>query len=187
MSNARETAPEFLEDAGETTTALDEVMVYVSAMDQLQAEMESADAKLKELNRQYKVLAETTIPDLLARNNLDELKLANGRRLTIKEDVYARIPADPFAKQVALSWLEENGGAQMVKDMVILDDPSEDLVDELLAKGAAFSRKKDVNTNTLMAFFREVLGLKKGKTASVVLEDVPKEFGVYIKREAKLA
>ena len=187
MDKPRDTNPDFLEDAGEETIALDEVMRYVSAMDQLGSEIEREESKLKELQRQYKVLAETTVPDLLARNNLEELKLANGRKLTIKEDVYARIPADPFSKQVALDWLGRNGGAQMVKDMLVLDDPSEDLILELSNKGVNYSHKKEVNTNTLTAFFREVLGLKKGKTASVALEDVPKEFGVYIRHEAKLA
>ncbi len=177
----------FMDTWSSKATAMDEVMEHVHNLERLQAEVENADARLKELKQQKARLEEEILPMFLASQGLDELKLANGKRLSVKEDVYCRLPEDPVKREEALAWLSENGGGEKIKDEALIEDLNEDVLEDLESLGVPFSRRRTVNTNSLTAWARDVLGLKKGSTARMDVGDFPQSMGVCVKRTAKLA
>lgn len=177
----------FLEEQATPASALDEIMNYVRALETTDAEILTAEQQLDALKIKRDNLARTVLPMYLDQNGLEELKLSNGKKLSLKEDVYARLPADPFEKEDMLKWLEDHGGGAKITDKLIVEEPEDVLIDSLSEAGIAFSRDRTVNTQSLQAYFREMLGLKKGSVAMIAMEDIPKKFGVYVKREAKLS
>lgn len=176
----------FLESAASDPLALDEVMTYVNALERIKGEIDDTELALKNLKDQEKRLAEEVLPALLLNHGLEELKLANGKRLSVKESLFCRLPEDPERRMAALEWLEAHGGGDKIKDEVILDEVTPELIEGLASMHASYQRKRTVNTNTLQAWFRDSLGLKKGSLARIELEDVPKDFGVFLRKECKL-
>lgn len=181
-----ETGLEFLDTWSSRATAMDEVMEHVVNLERLQAEVENADARLRELKQQKARLEEEVIPMFLASHGLDELKLANGKRLSVKEDVHCRLPEDPVKREDALTWLFFNGGADKIKDEALIEDVNAEVLEDLESLGVAFSRRRTVNTNALTAWVRDVLGLRKGSMARLDIGDFPQSMGVFIKRTARL-
>ena len=177
---------DFLEETGVGTTALEEVMFYVTELEKLDAEIENLEEKTKNLKDQRDKLSGDVIPKILEGNSLSELKLTNGKRISIKENLYCRIPEDPINRETALAWLADNGGEDKIKDEVTIDEVTPDLLEELTGIGAAFSRRRTVNPRSLQSWFNEVLGYKKGSIARMSQEDIPKVFNVFVKKETKI-
>ncbi len=178
---------DFLEGGAVSGTALSEVMGYVEALQRVQADIENTEGLLAALKAQEKHLAEDTIPQVLGSNGLDELKLSNGKKVSIRESLYCRLPEDTLKREEALRWLEENGGADKIKDEVTISDVNPGILDELAGIGVPYSRRRSVHPATLQSWFKENLGYKKGFVARLNPEDVPKEFGVYMRKEAKIS
>lgn len=177
----------FLEDASSNPLALDEVMQYVNALQRIQGEIEDAELRVKNLKEQENRLAKEVLPQLLETHGLEELKLANGKRLAIKESLYCRLPEDAGRRAAALEWLEANGGGDKIRDEVTIDGVTPDVLAALSTLHADYSRRKTVNTNSLQAWFRDCLGLKKNSMARINLEDVPKDFGVFVSKTVSVS
>jgi hypothetical protein len=167
--------------------AFDEVMEMVRNLELTDERIEEAEKRTTELKELRRKIAEEVIPAYLDQHQVSELKLANGKCLSVKESLFARVPSDPLDQEKAFSWLKDNGGGELIKTQAILDSPSEATLMELSEKHVAYTPTTKVNTNSLQAFFREGTGLKKGSVALFGIEDIPQCFGVYQKREAKLA
>ena len=178
---------DFLEENSLSSKALDDVMQYVVALDQAQAKVDRLSTELEEAEKVVENLAKKVIPEMLMQHGLEELKLSNGRQVTIKEDVFVAIPKDPFKKRAIFKWLADQGAGDLIRSELKVDDPTESLMDELSAKGVAYSKEENVNTNSFKAFIREGLGMKKGSLATFSKEDVPKECNLFINREAKVS
>lgn len=176
----------FLEKDAGAPIAFDEVMAMVSRLEKVEEKIEKAEAALKQLQEVRDDLAKNVIPMYLDQHGVTDLTLADGKRLSIKEDLFARLPEDPFVREEALSWLTDHGGGAKIVDEVSIDSPQEELLETLNAKGVPYNRRKTVNGNSLQAFFREGTGLKKGSVALFAIEDVPKYFNLFLKREAKI-
>lgn len=128
--------------------------------------------------------ANRTITDLLVERGWSALPLANGRKLEVKEGVYARWPANDA--ETARKFLENNEGADLIKESVVVDGKSQAVIDALSAVGAEFKEKVDVSTNSLQAYFRRMFGQTKGSARKLEPEDVPPCFSLYEKKEVVL-
>jgi hypothetical protein len=177
----------FMDEMATDPLALDEVMQYVNALERIRGEIDDAELMVKNLKDQEKRLSEEVLPSLLLDHGLEELKLANGKRLTVKESLYCRLPEDPEKRMTALQWLMDHGGGDKIKDEVILDEVTPELLDELSSLHASYQRKRTVHPASLQAWFKESLGLKKNSIARISIDDVPKEFGVFLRNECKLS
>jgi hypothetical protein len=67
----------------------------------------------------------------------------------------------------------------MIKDTLIVEDPDQEFIDLLQAREITFERKKDVNTNSLKAWFRRMLGIAQGTVRRFEEKDVPKEANLF--------
>lgn len=164
---------------------------YAALMSDAEDAMNVAEQEFKAKAEVFRKLSEEVLPDIMAQANVDELKLSTGRKVSLKVDLKARIPADLFARSECFRWLTDNGADDMIKREVTIpesDDQkiSQDLLDILIKSGIVFTTGETVNTQTLQAFFREKLGMKKGALPSLTVEDVPKGFGLFKYRKVTI-
>jgi hypothetical protein len=177
----------FLDDfKDESTSALQEVMQYVDTLDTLDEDIASLEEQLTEKRSLYDEISKLTLPTLLAQNGLDELKLSNGKKLRIKEDVFVAVPKNEEGRKVALAWLSSQGGADLIKENVTVEEPTDDFKNYLRVNNFTFEDITAVNTNSLKAWFKRKLGMTKGSIQELDLNEVPKEMNLFIERKAEI-
>lgn len=122
---------------------------------QLETDIDHAKEALRNIQ-------EHLLPEALLSVGMSEFKLANGYKITVKEDVYASIRKD-FMNQ-AVEWLDANGLGGIVKDQVAVDfgRGEFDNVAELLAfcseNGLNACEKLSVHPMTLKGTVKEMMG-----------------------------
>lgn len=68
------------------------------------------------LYKEYEDLRKVQIPEAMEELGLDNVKITDVGRISLRSDLYATIPGDH--KEEAYSWLMENGFGGIVKDYV---------------------------------------------------------------------
>ena len=176
---------QFLDDfKDDSKSAIEEVMEYVTTLQTLDNDIEAIEQQLKDKQAIRDEIAKETLPALLAENGLDEMKLSNGMKLTIKEDVFVSVPKNDEGKKKVLEWLKANGGEDLVHQELTVEGPSEWLRQTLKENECVFEEEIAVNTNSLKAWFKRQLGMTKGSIQSIDLNQVPKEANLYVERRA---
>ena len=174
-----EKKPTIAEHAISADTVLKAAVMEFADLSLRVAELESMlEERKNELNLSNKV-----VTSMLVERGWTALPLAGGRKLELKESVFARFPKDDKAAE---KWLEDNGGGDMLKPTIVVDGRDETVIEALTSVGAEFTQKTDVNTNSLQAFFRRLLGQTKGSVRSIEPEEVPAAFSLFEKKEVVL-
>ena len=164
----------------------DEVGKMMRILSAKELEIATKEAELKLLQADKDILIKETIPQLFKKNGMMGTILNDGTKVNITEELACSLIKDPERRNLALAWLIDNGGEDLIKDFILIESPSVALLELLVKGGVVFTATKDVNTNSLKAWFREKLGLKKGIIATLRREDIPKEFGVFTYDLAKI-
>lgn len=142
---------------------------------------ETLEALLTQVNKEYDCLTSVIMPSIMAKNKVATYTLENGVKVTSKTSVYASLPKeDPVARERALKWINEQGGGGLIKDKLVVESPTQDLIDSVKGK-FPMERLQDVHPSTLKAFITDLLGYKKGSVARVTEDEVPPELHVYVK------
>ena len=142
---------------------------------------EELEATLKQVNKEYDCLTSVIMPSIMAKNKVATYTLENGVKVTSKTSVYASLPKeDPIARERALKWINEQGGGGLIKDKLVVESPTQDLIDSVKGK-FPMERLQDIHPSTLRAVVADLLGYKKGSVARVTEDEVPPELHVYIK------
>lgn len=139
---------------------------------------------LKMLNARKNTLEIDLIPALMATaSNIEEFKLNDGRKITIKEELYASVTE--AKKDEAFKWLEEHGHSAIIKNEMKLalgrgddaDERAKTIITLIEQMGISdYSVKRAVHEGTLKALLKEQL-------AEGV--EIPKEtFSVFQQRRA---
>lgn len=116
---------------------------------------------LDTLKNELKDIQEKLLPEAMAAVGMSEFKLADGSKITIKEDVYASIRADKISN--AVTWLDSMGLGDIVKDDVTVkfgrgdSDKAKDIVEYAQTQGYNVSEKLSVHPQTLKAIVKEQL------------------------------
>jgi len=124
------------------------------------------------------------IPGLMAAaGNIEKFKLADGRSISLKDELYANI--SEANRPAAFKWLEDHNFGDVIKDSLTInlgkgkqaDQRSQSIMSYLERLGVAgYQRKRTVAPNTLQALLREQI--EQGA-------EVPKEtFSVFQRRRA---
>lgn len=119
----------------------------------------AAEEELKDRKERARVLREETIPSAMQEMGLEELKLETGQKISVKQDVYASIPA--ASKGQAYNWLNENGFGGLIKVQVSAtfpkgeQDAALELHKQLQQQGLQPDLDQSVHAQTLKAFLRE--------------------------------
>lgn len=164
----------------------DEVGKMMRILSAKEADIVAKEAELALLKADKDMLIRETIPQLFKKNGMMGTTLNDGTKVSISEELACTLIKDEERRNLALAWLIDNGGEDLIKDYILIESPSVALLELLIKGGVVFTATKDVNTNSLKAWFREKLGLKKGIIATLRREDIPKEFGVFTYDLAKI-
>lgn len=137
---------------------------------------------LKRKKEELSKIKELHLPEALANFGLSEIKLLDGSKVTVKDDVYAGITEEN--REAAFSWLSGTGNEGIIKNEVKLpfgkgqDAEAKQLIDILNDRGYSFTNSRGVHPQTLRAFVRKQL--EEGKPIPM---DV---FSVHIKKVASI-
>lgn len=119
---------------------------------QLETDLDHAKESLKQIQ-------EFLLPEAMMNVGMMEFKMANGSKITIKDDVYASIRKD-FINQ-AVGWLNSVGLGDIVKDQVSVDfgrgESAQELIEFCKKHKLSASEKLSVHPSTLKATVKEML------------------------------
>jgi hypothetical protein len=168
-------------DTVEVTTIAQECVNLKQKEDEI-AELED---KLKKKKEEADHISSKVIPELLAEQGLSEIKLADGSKVSVKQEFRATLPKDEVRRDAAYQWLRDQGLGDIIKNNVSVtfgkgeDDKAQSLIDLAVANGYEPSQKSDVAWNTLTALYEE--RVKAGL-------DMPSDvFSLWIKDKTKIS
>ena len=148
-------------------------------------EVAELEEKLKAKKEERDDISTRVIPELLAEQGLQEIKLADGSKVSTKTEYRATLPKDDFKREEAYKWLREQGLADIIKNNVTVsfgkgeDNKANQLVDLAVANGFTPQQKSDVAWNTLTAMYEE--RVKAGL-------DMPSDvFNLWIRNKTKIS
>jgi hypothetical protein len=135
------TTPDF---SGETTTPSQGILSDVSALvDSLRLQertIADIEARLLAAQAVYNRLVLTDIPEAMEQLQMTELKLTDGAKLTIRDDINAYIPADNKAE--AMQWFTEHNLGSIIKRAANVDMRA--LTDEQLQAFNTFAEENEM-------------------------------------------
>ncbi len=160
----------------------------IDVLDEIVTDQTKLETELKELRDRRQKLESEQIPEFLDQFGLSEIKLSDGRKVSVSQDTKVSLPSKNLdARRRVLEFISSHGGEAIIRDELTLLDPSSALVDALVDRGENFDRKESIHPSTLKSFFNEILGLKKGFEPMISISDVPPEAGLFILRKAKIS
>ena len=116
-------------------------------------EIEKLEEELKDKKKEYNQIRQNEIPDFLNQFGISEIKLANGKKVTIKNEVSVTIKDE----EAFFKFLEKRHDDSIIKNMLEMEDPSDKLIKELIKRGFIFAYNKKIHGQTLKAYFRTFL------------------------------
>ena len=137
------------------TTVKNEVSALVKSLVEADADVKTADKKLKEAKERSRYLREESIPTMMQEQGLESLVLDTGQKLTIKKELYASIKEENKIK--ALGWLQEHGLGSIIKSTVKVEFNRTEIVqagklaEELIRRNMDPEFKEYVHPTTLKA------------------------------------
>ena len=168
-------------DTVEVTTIAQECVNLKQKEDEI-AELED---KLKKKKEEADHISSKVIPELLAEQGLSEIKLADGSKVSVKQEFRATLPKDEVRRDAAYQWLRDQGLGDIIKNNVTVsfgrgeDNKANQLMDLAVANGFTPQQKSDVAWNTLTALYEE--RVKAGL-------DMPSDvFSLWIKDKTKIS
>ena len=170
-----------------TKDALAEIVEEVVELERHYKMRDTAKEHLKSLNEEIERIERVKIPDKMLESDVAEVRMNDGRRLTVVDQVHAKI-ADKN-REAAFAWLRANDLGDGIKAGVTVDlvpDDEGESAEErsnvltLLKKaGLSFTEKETIHPSTLKALIKELT--EQG------VEIDEKLFGVFRYRQAKIS
>ena len=166
-------------------TDIESLSMHVDKLLELQKDIEASEEATKNLKKQYDNISSEVIPNILAEQGLQSLKLAYGSSLEVSKKYSCTLPKDPAKKEAAYKWLRDNGLGDIIKNEVAVtfgvgeDNKAEQLLNLAADNGYEPQQKSKVEPMTLKALYRERVeaGL-----------DMPSDvFHLFMKDETKLS
>ena len=168
-------------DTVEVTTIAQECVNLKNIED----DIASIEEQLKKKKQEADHISSKVIPELLAEQGLSEIKLADGSKVSVKQEFRATLPKDEVRRDAAYQWLRDQGLGDIIKNNVSVtfgkgeDNKAKQLLDLAVANGYEPNQKSDVAWNTLTALYEE--RVKAGL-------DMPSDvFSLWIKDKTKIS
>ena len=168
-------------DTVEVTTIAQECVNLKKVEDDIAAIEEQLKKKKEEADH----ISSKVIPELLAEQGLSEIKLADGSKVSVKQEFRATLPKDEVKRDAAYQWLRDQGLGDIIKNNVSVtfgkgeDNKAQSLIDLAVANGYEPSQKSDVAWITFTALYEE--RVKAGL-------DMPSDvFHLWIKDKTKIS
>ena len=144
-------------DTVEVTTIAQECVNLKKVEDEIAAIEEQLKKKKEEADH----ISSKVIPELLAEQGLSEIKLADGSKVSVKQEFRCTLPKDETKRAQAYEWLRNEKLGDIIKNNVFVtfgkgeDDKAKSLIDLAVENGYEPNQKSDVAWNTLTALYEE--------------------------------
>ena len=151
--------PSFLEgaeDKVDETKVKDSLeLVSTKCKDQLRLEREihELDTVLKEKKKELNQIAQQDIPAILADVGLSSVTLDNGFKVTIKSDINVTVKDHDNW----MNFIKARGEDDIVKDILAIEKPDDDLVLQLVSNGYEVERSRKVHHATQKKYIKGLL------------------------------
>lgn len=140
--------------------------------------IEALEARIKELQDEYRKKTEEEMPELMAELGVSAIALPSGETVAVETNIHCGIPA--HSKGQAHEWLRNHNHGDLIKNEIVVKfgRNEDNMVSEVKSVaenlGLKFDEKQSVHASTLKAFVKEQM-----KLGSPLPQDL---FGVYIRR-----
>ena len=163
------------------TDALHDLSILAKEAQILGELKDFVDALSKHLHSEYDLLVSGIMPSIMSGAGVSKYTTESGSVVENKTQVFASLPKeDLLARERALKWINEQGGGGLIKDKLVVESPTQDLIDNVKGK-FPMERIQDVHPSSLKAFVSDLLGYKKGSVARCTEEEIPSELHVFVK------
>jgi hypothetical protein len=131
----------------------------------LQLAVEKLESELKTKKEAFRVISQEIVPNMMMELGVEKFVLNGGYELSIKDEVYAKLPENPF---VAFEWLRSHDLDAVIKTQVSVDfGKGEDaeanrVLDTLSTMGVQAKVKSTIHPQTLKALLREQISMGAG-------------------------
>ena len=166
-------------------TDIESLALQCQRLQDIEHQIQNSEEHTKNLKIMYDQISSEIIPNMLAEQGLQSLKLADGSSVEVKRKYSCTLPKDEDKKRQAYEWLRSNGLGDLIKNEVAVtfgvgeDNKANQLLNLAAEQGYEPQQKEKVEPMTLKALYRERIeaGL-----------DMPSEFfHLYMKDETKLS
>ena len=141
------------------STTLDDVSRLANAMVDAEEDVKSKSDMLDRAKERLRVLKEEAVPGIMQELGLTYLTLDTGKKLSIKQDVYASIAAGD--KDKAFLWLDEHNFGGLIKVDIKVSygkgerDNAIEFYNQCTGLGLSAALSEGIHAQTLKAFLNE--------------------------------
>lgn len=160
----------------------------IQSAEELKAHIEAKETELADLKKSYNALTQEDIPQFLLSFGLSEVRLDNGKKVIVKQDVSVSV-AD---QESFMAFLRARGDDDLAKLQVSfpkMDRATTEKIFDFLSRNAYdFDAKQAVHHSTLKAYIRNLLcigappeqySMKIAQGAAVPREELEKFLKIY--------
>lgn len=144
---------QFLSEKLINQSELTQLAKFVDQQLKLEGEVEKIEEQLKEKKKEYNNVRQVVIPDFLKQFGISEIKLSDGRKVMIKEDVSVSIKD----QKSFFAFLRKRHDDIIIKSVLEMENPSNKIMNKLMKSGYIFSFEEKIHGQTLKAYFRTFL------------------------------
>jgi hypothetical protein len=142
---------------------LSTISKWASKALELQAEIEEAEAHLKELNKELAKIEEIELPRAMLTAGTTEFTLTDGGKITISDVIQGGLTKDEEKREFTFQWFINNGGLENIKHHFEIDYTKGQYsyamaLRELLQENQVhFDEFESIHHSTMKAFLNEKL------------------------------
>ena len=177
-----------LEPEKDYSSVMEHVAALAAALKSAEEDVTKAEQALIDAKSRLQTVKDSVV-QFYATQNISKLELATGEIVEVDEKLTCSQVKDEARLKRAYEWLRAHDGEYLIKKKLEVEELDEEFVTDLVTagykEGVDFAVKENVNTASLKSFLSEKLG-RKSAVATLSLEDIPKEFGVFIFNEVKI-
>lgn len=145
--------------------SMNEMAALARALVDAEAGTAEAERALKDAKEHERLLREETLPSAMQELGVEKIALETGQVISLKQEVYASIPA--AQKTAVFKWLDDRGFGGLIKTEVAVPFDKEhreaavELYEKLVKAGLAPDLTMNIHAQTLKAFIKEQLATGK--------------------------
>jgi hypothetical protein len=136
---------------------------------ELRLDMDAKEQAYKDAKKEHDYYAGTILPMEMFNAGVSSVELMTGGCMQYDRKYYCQPNKNEEDKRAMAAWLREHGGEHLIKERAAVDASQ---VDKLAAAGIPFVEIADINTNSLKAFLKDLLG-GNGGTPQVSADEIP--------------
>src|SRR5277367_5230793 len=135
---------------------------------ELQSEIETIEAHLKQLNKELTKIEEIELPKAMMAAGTSDFTTTNGASITISDVIQGGFPKEEDKRSFIMQWFIDNGGKENIKDHFEIDYTKGQFEEALKVRHLLqehkihFDEFESIHHSTMKAFLNEKL--REGKT-----------------------